>query len=269
MGGGGTQSINQRFNLSAINQSIYQQTTTNKNTSLASQTNIQTLTVSLEGSRACPIKLTQTIDATATSSSTLNNKQETEIKNAITTELTAAVGAQIEKVTEAGNMQFGDKQNINQDLNLEIKNIIDNSVVINNINDAIAEQVSIQDQIITVRNIDCREGGGLDFSQDIVAQLVADIVTTNLTDNIAASDLMNKLIAEADASQKTENKGIADIVDSIGNAFNGPLKYAMIASVVCCCMIVVLIVVMALSPGGQKGMGNFSKAGAARMGRKF
>jgi len=269
MGGGGTQTINQAFDLSAINQSIYEQTTTNKNTSLASQTSIQTMTVALDGARGCDVNVTQTIDAEATASSTLNNTQATEIKNAITTEMTAAVGAQIEKATEAGNMQFGDKQNVNQDVTLEIQNIVDNSVVIENINNAVAEQVSIQDQIITVRNIDCTEGGGLNFSQDIIAQVVADIVTTNLTDNIAASDMMNSLSAAADASQKTENKGIADIVDSIGNAFSGPLKYAMIASVVCCCMIVVLIVVMALSPAGQKGMGNFSKAGVARMGRKF
>ena len=166
-------------------------------------------------------------------------------------------------------MQFGDKQNVNQDVTLEIKNIVDNSVVIENINKAVAEQVSIQDQIITVRNIDCTEGGGLNFSQDIIAQVVADIVTTNLTDNIAASDMMNSLSAAADASQKTENKGIADIVGTFFEGLTGPMKYALIASVVCCCMIVVLIVVMALSPAGQKGMGNFSKAGAARMGRKF
>ena len=269
MGGGGTQTINQRFNLSAINQSIYQQTTINKSTSLAAQTNIQSMDVQLRNVIGCDATFVQNINAEVSSSSTIDSVQTTAIKNAITNELTAAVGAQIEKATEAGNFQFGDKQNVNQDVTLEIQNIIDNSVVTENINSAISEQVSIQDKLITIDGMDCREGGGINFEQDITAQVVADVVTKNLTDAIADSALLNQLSAAADASQKSENKGIADIVSSFFEGLTGPMKYAMIASVVCCCMIVVLVVVMGLSPAGQNATRNLSKAGIARMGRKF
>lgn len=270
MGGGGSQTIRQRFNLSAINQSIYQQTTINKSTSLAAQTNIQSMDVQLRNIKACKASFIQNINAEVSSSSTITSQQTTAIKNAITTELTAAVGAQIEKATEAGNFQFGDKQNVNQDVQLEIKNIIDNSVVTENINSAIAEQVSIQDKLITIDGYDCTEGGEINFEQDITAQVVADVVTNNLIDSIAESDLMNKLSAAADASQKSENKGIADIVRSFFDGLTGPMKYALIASVVCCCMVVVLVVVMGLSPAGQNATRNLSKAGASRLGgRRF
>jgi hypothetical protein len=269
MGGFGEQDINQTFDMSAINQSIYEQTTINKSTSLAAQTNIQSMDVMLRNVNACDVSFKQNINAEASSSSTLNNTQETEIKNAITTEMTAAVQAQIEKVTETGNFQFGDAQNVSQEVTLEIENIIKNSVILENINDAIAEQVSIQDKLITIDGIDCSEGGGINFEQDITAQVVADIITTNLTDAIASSDLLNKLEAAADASQKTENKGFADIITSFFEGLTGPMKYAMIACVVCCCMIVVLLVVMGLSPAGQSATKNLGAAGASRLGRRF
>jgi hypothetical protein len=269
MGGGGEQKINQAFDMSAINQSIYEQTTKNKSTSLAAQTNLQSMDVQLRNVIGCDATFKQNINAEASSSSTLINQQTTEIKNAITTEMTAAVEAQIEKVTETGNFQFGDEQNVSQELKLEIQNIIDNSVITENINEAIAEQVSIQDKLITIDGMDCREGGSINFEQDITAQVVANIITNNLTDAIASSDLLNQLSAAADASQKTENKGFADIIGTFFEGLTGPMKYAMIASVVCCCMIVVLAVVMGLSPAGQNATRNLSKAGASRLGRRF
>jgi hypothetical protein len=265
MGGGGSQKINQTFDMSAINQSIYEQTTLNKNTSIASQANINTMSLVLDGSFGCDINVIQNIDATASSSSTLNNTQTTAIKNAITTEMTAAVQAQIEKVTEAGNFQFGDKQNVSQEITLAIENIVTNTIVTENINSALAEQVSINDGVYTVRNVDCTQGGSINFTQDITAQVVAALVTTNLTDAIAQSDILNQLQAAADATAKTENKGLADIIGTFFEGLTGPMKYAMIASVVCCCMIVVLVVVMGLSPAGQNATRNMSKAAS----RKF
>ena len=264
MGGGGDQRINQAFNISAMNQSIFEQTTTNKSESIASQANIQTMKLDIRNVKYCDTTVTQTIDATASASSELNNTQVIAIKNAITNEMTAAVQAQVDKVTEAGNFQFGDKQNVNQELNLAVTNIVDNVINIDNINSALAEQVSIQDGLYTVDGYDCSLGGSINYSQDITAQVVANIVTNNIVDAIASSDILNQLDAAADAAAKSENKGIADIIGTFFEGLTGPMKYAMIASVVCCCMIIVLVMVMALSPAGQKGMTNMSGAAARR-----
>ena len=265
MGGGGNQKISQTFDMSAINQSIYQQTTLNQNSSIASQANINTMNLDMRNIVGCTTNVLQNIDATASSSSTLNNTQTTAIKNAITTEMQAAVKAQIDKVTEAGNFQFGDKQSVNQEVTLAVQNIIENTIVTENINAAVAEQVSINDGVYTIDGYDCTISGEINYTQDITAQVVATVVTTNLTDAIAESDILNQLQAAADAAARTENKGLADIITSFFEGLTGPMKYAMIASVVCCCMVVVLAVVMGLSPAGQKGMGNMSKAAS----RKF
>ncbi len=264
MGGGGDQRINQAFNISSMNQSIYEQTTSNQSESIASQANIQTMSLDMRNVVACDTTVTQNIDATASASSELNNTQETAIRNAITTEMTAAVQAQVDKVTEAGNFQFGDEQNVNQELNLAVTNIVENVINVENINAALAEQVSIQDGLYTIDGYDCTLGGSINYSQDITAQVVATMVTNNLVDAIASSDILNQLDAAADAAAKTENKGIADIIGTFFDGLFGPMKYAVIASVVCCCMIIVLVMVMALSPAGQKGMTNMSGAAARR-----
>ena len=264
MGGGGDQRINQAFNISSMNQSIFEQTTTNKSTSIASQANILTMKLDMRNVKYCDTTVTQTVDATASSSSQLNNTQVTAIKNAITNEMTAAVQAQVDKVTEAGNFQFGDEQNVSQELNLAVTNIVENVINIENINSALAEQVSIINGVYTIDGYDCSLGGSINYSQDITAQVVATMVTNNLVDAIASSDILNQLDAAADAAAKTENKGIADIIGTFFEGLFGPMKYAVIASVVCCCMIIVLVMVMALSPAGQKGMTNMSGAAARR-----
>jgi len=265
MGGGGSQTINQTFDMSALNKSIYEQTTINSNSSMAAQANIQSMQIDLRNIVACTTNISQTVNASASASSTLDNEQTTAIKNAITTEMQAAVQAQIDKVTEAGNFQFGDKQNVNQEVTLAVQNVIENSIVTENINEAVAEQVTIQDGVYTIDGYDCTLGGEINYSQDITAQVVANIVTKNLTDSIAQSDVLNQLQAAADAATKTENKGIADIINSIFEGLTGWMKYIAIASVVCCCMVVILAVVMGLSPAGQNATRNMSKAAS----RKF
>lgn len=259
MGGGGSQTINQTFDMSAINKSIYEQTTINSNSSMASQANIQSMKIDLRNIVACTTNITQSVNASASASSTLDNKQTTAIKNAITTEMQAAVQAQVDKVTETGNLQFGDEQNVNQEVTLAVENIISNSIITENINSAVAEQVTVQDGVYTVDGYDCTLGGEINYNQDITAQVVANIVTKNLTDAIAESDVLNQLQAAADAAAKTENKGIADIVDSIGEAFAGPLKWIALACVLCVCVLVIGGVIMGMSPAGQKQVGQMGQ----------
>ena len=55
-------------------------------------------------------------------------------------------------------------------------------------------------------------------------------------------------------SNKTENKGVADIVSSIGDVFMGPAKYAAMVSAVCCGLCVIMLVVLGMSGGGQKAI---------------
>ena len=268
MGGGGSQTINQAFDMSAMNQSIYEQITKTQASASASQATIQNLSIEFRDISGCKVDASQTIDAEAISSSELTSETTTEIKNAVTNEMQAAVQAQIEKATEMGNLQFGDKQNVNQEVTLEIQNIVENTIVTETINEAIAEQVAIQNNRVVFR--DCKDSD-LDFSQNVTAKVAAKVITTALQDAIASSEVMNQLSAAADASQKSENKGLSDLVSSIFEGLTGPIKYAMIACVVCCCLLVLVMIVLGLSPAGQSATANLGKGAAARLGnaRKF
>jgi len=265
--GDSKQEIKQAFNLSAVNKSIYEQITKNENESLASQAQIQQMRVVMRNVRGCSTILNQKIDAEASSSSELSNQQTAEIKNAITNEMQAAVQSQIEKVTEFGNMDFGSDQNVEQTLNLEVQNIVENTITTENINRAIAEQVSIQEGDLIIDGYDCREGGDIDFTQNITAKVAADVITNNLVDAIADSEMLSTFAADAASAQRAENKGLGDFFQKFFDGLLGPMKYAFIACIVCCIALVVLLVVMGLSPAGQSATKNLGSAGAARLGR--
>jgi len=169
-------------------------------------------------------------------------------------------------------MQFGDKQNVSQEVNMEIQNIVENKLVTENVTETVAEQISLQQQQIVLRNIDCvTDGTRIDITQDITAQLFAKAITNNLQKAIAESETLNKLAAKAGASQKSENKGLTDLVKGFFEGFYGPAKYAIVASVICCCLLILVMIVLGLSPAGQSATKNLGKGAAARLGnsRKF
>ena len=244
MGGGGSQTVNQTFNMDVVNKSLMTTITNNQQSLSSAMNNIQKVKVRVGNMGPdCDMKIGQKINASSQSSATMSPTTINEAKTVISNELVASAAAAMEKTTEAGNLQFGDKQNMNQEVNMAIENVIENTFETNNLNEVIAEMVNLQEGDLVVRNCN----GKLDFSQDIVATLMAEAITDSLTQNIADSETLNKLKAATEGSQKTENKGIADIVSKV----TGPMKYAIIASVCCVCVLVLGLVAMFLSPAGQ------------------
>lgn len=268
MGGGGSQTINQTFNLSAVNESVFEQITKNTSESLASQANVQNLEVVMRNVRGCTARFGQTIDASTQSSSTLTAQTTTEIKNAITNEMQAAVSAAVEKATQMGNMQFGDRQNVNQDVTMAMENVIKNTITTENLNKSVAQQVSIQDGKLVIDGYDCREGGDISWDQNITAKLAAEAITTAMSDAIASSEILNSLHAAASGNASSENTGLSELLGTFLEGVTGPMKYAIIAAIILCCLTVIAVIVIGLSPAGQSATANLGKAGAARLGGK-
>jgi hypothetical protein len=269
MGGGGSQTINQTFNLSAMNKNIFEKITTNSSESLASQANIQNLEVVMRNVKCGKVKFGQKIDATTQSSSKLSINQVNDIKNEISNEMKASATAAVEKATQMGNMQFGDKQNVNQNVTMAIENIVENKITETNLNKAIAEQVSIQNGKLVIDGYDCTEGGEISWEQDMTAKLAAEAVTDVLAKAIAENTTLNSLHAAASGKAKTENTGFADIIGTFFEGITGPMKYGIIACVVCCCLLVLVMIVIGLSPAGQSATQNLGKAGANRLGGPY
>jgi len=262
MGGGGSQTIEQTFNMDVVNKSIMNTITNNQQSLSASMNNIQKVLVRVRNmGPKCDITLGQKIDATSQSSAVMSPTTINEAKTAVENDLAASAAAAMEKVTEAGNMQVGDEQDLEQEVNMAIENIVENTFETNNLTEVISEMINLQEGDIEIVNCN----GKLDFQQDVVASLMAEAITKSLTTNISNNETLNSLHAAVSGEQKTENKGIADIVDSVGEAVAGPLKYFIIACVVCVCVVCLALLAFALSPAGQSSATKFANAGASRM----
>ena len=180
------------------------------------------------------------------------------MKNEITTEMQAGAQAAIEKATEVGNLQFGDKQNVKQDVNMAIENIVDTTITTENLNEVVTSAVNIQDNVMNIGgDLDC-QGEQITLGQDISAKLVTKAVMASLTDALIENKTTNKLTANLGGSTKTENKGLADIIGTIFAGLTGPL----IAVVVCVCVIMIALTIFLLSPAGQNATRTAANAGA-------
>jgi hypothetical protein len=262
MGGGGSQTIEQTFNLSAVNKSIFNQLVKNEQTLSTAMNNIQQVELNLGQMKSgCTAVIGQTIDATSKVSGQLEATQIAETKDQVQTSMQAAANASLEKATEAGNFQFGDKQNVKTEVNMAIENVIDKTFSTENLNEVYSEVVNIQEGKVNVGVCD----GELIFDQNIVAQLSAEAITKSLSTAISDNSVLSDFHAKASASAKSENKGIADIVGTFFEGLTGPLKYGIIACVVCCCLLVLVMIVLGLSPAGQSATANLGKAGASRL----
>jgi len=262
MGGGNSQSIEQIFNLESINESIFKQITKNTQSVSASNSNIQKLQLKVGNiGPKCKLKIGQKIDAKVVSTAEMSPETIANTKDEVKNDLQTSAEAALEKVTEAGNFQFGDSQDVSQEINQSVTNVVDKTFDTNNLNELRSEILNLQEETISVG--DCN--GKVDINQDIVATLMAEAITESLTVAISDNEFLNTLAAEAGATSKSENKGLADIVDSFFEGITGWIKYVAIACVVCVCVICLGGTLFLLSPGGQQSATTISNAGASRL----
>lgn len=196
------------------------------------------------------------------------------VQNDIISELQAQAGAALDKQTQMGNLQFGDKTNLEQKINTEIKTMVETQLETNNLQTTINKSINIQEQDVFINEAVCIDGNKLEFKQNISADLAAQAVAKNLLSAATSNKVANEIVTDIDASLKTKAGGAAEVVDSVGSAaagvlgaMTGPARYAIIASVICCCMAVIAMIVLGMSPAGQKGLNKSVNAGLAKFGR--
>ena len=265
-----SQSIENTFNMSAVNESIYEEINKTATTTTASGTNIQDLTLNIMNLDGCSVSTGQKITAKTMSSSTFTKDQTTEIKNAITTEMEASASNALEQNSELGSelgaLVGGDSNmDIKTEVNMEIQNLIKNTITRDTINDTVAEQVNIQGQVLNVGN--CVDSD-IKLDQDIVAEIAATSITNMVTKAIAGNTLLNTMAAKVESSATKKQGGLAGLMDSVLGGIGGIIgtsqQGAMAASgfsTICVCVLVIGLAVMFLSPAGQnmgrKGMNKF------------
>jgi hypothetical protein len=265
MGGGGSSTINQEFNMSVVNDVMYNSVTNNDSINENTMQNIQGMELNILKSVGCNITTSQEI----TSSFMATTEQITEsfqsVENDIVNELQAQAGAALDKQTQMGNMQFGDRQNVNQTINTEIENIVKTNLETNNLTKTINEAVNIQDQTINIGEVYCFNGETLTFKQNISADLAAQAVAKNLLSAITTNKTTNEIITKGETSLASKAGGTAEAIESAGEAVTGvvgavtsPMRSAIIGAVLSCIVVIIAMVMIARSPAVQKKIKNAS-----------
>jgi hypothetical protein len=275
MGGDTSQSIENTFNFSAINENITNIITNNSSTTTATGANIQGMKVNFGQIIGCDVNLSQKITSKTMASSDFTADEITDLQNEITNDMQAAATAALENNTEMGSelgglLDGGDTEmNVTNSVNMEIQNLVETNITTTNVNSTVAEQVNIQDGELNLKFYDCSDTGAkLDFSQDIMAEVKATSIMNILKEAVQENKILNKMAASTDSSVKKKKGGIAGVLDSvfggiagvIGTSQQGAMA-ASAASVSIVCVLVIGLAVMFLSPAGQnmgrKGMNKF------------
>ena len=279
-----TSNIENTFNFSAINENITNIITNNSSTTTATGANIQGMTVNFGEIIGCDVNLSQKITSKTMAASDFTADEMTELQSAISNDLSASAASALEKNTQMGSelsALAGGEQNVNiqTKVDMEIKNIVENNITTNNVNNTVAEQVNIQDGVLNLKRYDCSDSGAkLDFSQDIMAEVKATSIMNILKEAIASNEVLNAMAASSDSTSTNTAGGYAEVVDSAGGALAGigdsvfggiagvigstqqGAQTASLASMCCVCVIVLGGVAVAMSPAGQ----NAGKAAAAK-----
>jgi hypothetical protein len=276
MGGSGgetNQSIENTFNFKALNENITNVITNNSQETGASGANIQGMKVVFGDIYGCDVNLSQKITSTTMASSEFSSSEIAQLQSTISNDLSASAASALEKNSQMGSelgaLVTGDTNlEIKTEVDMEIKNLVENNITTNNLTSTVSEQINIQDGELSVKRYDCTVGNAtLNFSQDVVSVVKAESVMSVLKEAIASSEMLNKMAATADSSASQKQGGVAEIADSvfggvadiIGTTNEGAMA-ASAASVCCVCVLVAGAAAIALSPAGQ----NAVKSGASK-----
>jgi len=272
MGGGGSQSVRQSIDIKSTTSILEKNIQTNSqkvqaaataNNSIEASVGINPMTGEPGFITGCSMNFKQTAVADAQSSATSAIESIAESKQEIANDMKSKVAAALEKTSEAGNFQFGDKSNTEIDIKKDIQTTVENVFEKENLQSVVGNAVAVNSAKIQIGNMDCTLGGELNFEQDAAAKAAATAVMGDVTKKLMETSSIAKVVDEVDAKQKTENKGAADVVDSAGDAAAkvigaaGMAAYApLIACVLICASMIMVAMIMSQSKGGRKAMGS-------------
>jgi len=269
---GSGQSIEQKFNVSAVNKLIFEQLTQSSQSSNTGNSNYAFLDVSIEAPVfGCNIDLSQKIDASTQSTSEFKPEQVTALENDVTSVLSAAAEALIESTKGFGAMPDNDQMDIKQEVDLELSNIVKTTLSTENVQKAITNSVNIADGKLSIKApVYCRSGDSINFSQDVRSQVITKTLSKNITDAISNSKVYQKMDAKLGATAKKENRGPFESIGAMFSGIFGVLSMPVVMSVVISACVAIVVAFFAyqflLSDAGQNATRNISGAAATRIG---
>lgn len=155
----------------------------------------------------------------------VTDESTNQMKNLLLTELDQDMQI-LQDVTKelGGGSVAGEEEVINEsNLKNELKNIIENNVTTENLNDIINSIVFDQDGTIHIKGY---YEGPCNIDQTQLIELQATTILSNIQKAMTESEVVTKAITKIKQEQKVELKGLADLVDSVGEAVSSMINAA-------------------------------------------
>ena len=245
---GSRQEVKKKFNMEAVNENIYSQSSKNSQKVSATSTNIAQFTIEIENmNEGCPVDVAQSISSETISDATQVIENISTMTNEVTTQLQQAASEELEAVggffTTTKN-----RQSVETEMNQAIKNVVKRTFEVENLQQAAANSINVAEGKVIIKNCNAP----IDVSQDLVSSTIATAVIDSLTDNLIKDEQLNKIVQDANTKAEASSKGLTDF-------FTGDAMWVWISLSIVLCVLLVVVMKVALSPGGQEGM----KAAAA------
>jgi len=254
---GTTTEVKNKFNMSMVQQNIFEQTSKNSQKVSASATAAATFKIEIENVNAgCPVNIIQTVKAETISKVEQVLESMTQVISNVTTDIQNAAATELENTKGWLALSGGDRTSLQNDMNTALENITKRTFSSENVQTVGASAVSIANGILTIKNCNAP----INVQQDVVAQSVAEAMIESLTENIVNDTQLNKIVAEMNTKVENTQRGPFESIGSmIGDAW---WLIAVVGCLVCILLIVLLKV--ALSPAGQKAIESGGKGGAMK-----
>lgn len=238
---------------------------TNISKTAVTSVNTQTFTINIGVADHCPINASQTIKADVAALGSVSSTSAKELATNLQGALSAALDqntSMISGLAGGGGNSQSTTTNIQNEIEMSIRNRITNT----NINEVAAS--SFNTNTMTM-NIGVCQYSPISANQGIVSNVIAQNILTQISTDIASSSAVASLAASASQTSLQENKGLDDLVESIGKAvssiigaFTGPYAAVAIACVLMLCLCCAGLVYFMMSPAGQEAASKASNVGA-------
>ena len=210
-----------------------------------------------------------------TAKTQLSDSDTTKVQNDMTAAIQAKmaessddVGAALKSIATAA----GGNNSSSTSLNQSVTNIVTNNFTKDTLNEMISSYASGQSQVFKVTNSKATASG---FSQSLQVKALTEMVASNAT----IREAVNKVDAKLAGDVSTKDKGLTDIVDSVGDtigdgigSFTSMGKVLIIGGVACVCVIPIMIMALGKSGAikaaenlGGKALDNMPQAQAGKI----
>lgn len=241
-------------------------TTNNITETSASSTNTQTIRLKFGYADGCPVDAEQSIISKVTVKAKLDNQAVIEFKNSLEASVQETLKQNASMVSGFAAATGGNETEAMNDVQNIVNEVIDQSVTTNNIQKVCASSFNSQSGELTM---DYCKNSPIKFKQTIVSEIIAENILNNVQNALMENSTIAGIVAHVDQTSSQENKGLNDLVDSMGKALTsmigavtGPLAGMYIGALCLLAVCCIALLYFFLSPAGQNSAKIVAQAGA-------